>query len=240
MSRLLTFEEEPFELESTEGYYPTEEAGGDFEFSGEMGEAGEEEMEDVQAITGAPGVTGRRPHPLVHRHRTAKDHLLRALKALHKHVVRRGGLYHLTLPAGGIAALASRLQVPAKMVQQLLHSLKHRNAQLRAARALKAEMELEDGTCAGETKIESSWWGNTIYLNECHTKALISAIGAGTAGAEGCAAIIPHPVVKAACEALALVGDITGPALTAVDEAGGNQGILFYRPWVGPVVPWHQ
>lgn len=245
MNTTLNFEAEPFEMEAGAEEFGHEEAGGDFE-SYEATEDFEWESTPAQVAQTpmASPQSGQIQHAL-HRHRSRHAKLMKAIGALNKYVVKRNGVYHFTLPARGITEIASQLGVDPRMTSMLLQSLKKKNARLRAARVTQAELEVEAPGCAGRSAMASHWWGQQIWLDECQTKALISALKSGGGAGAVCVSLVPIPQVKIACGALALAG-ASGFAIEAIDNLGGNQGVIVYIPWLAlapmispvPALPW--
>jgi hypothetical protein len=178
------------------------------------------------------------------RHRALNTNFVKAIGALNRHVVKQGGIYRFTLPARSVNDAASRLRLPPNAVQLLLGSLKKKNARLRAARTTQTELELEAPVCAGQTSMKTYWWGQKIWLNACHTKTLISALKAGAAAGGGCAAgalasVVGTPV-GIACAVVGGISGVSAFVIEAIDNLGGNQGIIIYKPWLSGGWVWHQ
>jgi hypothetical protein len=176
--------------------------------------------------------------------RIAHAKLSQAVGAMGKHVTQRNGALHLAVQARNAQDAAVKLRINPRLFALLHNSLKRRNAQLRAKGRGKAELELEasSSSCPGRTEVNPRWWGMQIYLNECHTKALIEALKAGTGGAALCVAVAPAPHAKLACGVLAALGTVGAAAIAGIDSLGGNQGIVIskvFDPFTPPVV-WHQ
>jgi hypothetical protein len=241
MNATLNFEAEPFEMESGSEEFVHEEASGDYEFSEGAAEDFEQEPAPTQSTqqTKLPLQSGQIQQALHHRHATnAKS--VKTIAALSKYVVKRNGTYHFTLPARDVREVASKLGVDPRIASMLLKSLQKKNRRLRAAQVTQAELELEAPDCAGQSAVQSNWWGNQIWVNECGTKTLIKALQASGAAGGGCAAIVPEAHVKIACAAVGAISGISAYGIDAIDSSGGNQGIIVYQPWAGPPWVWHQ
>jgi len=176
--------------------------------------------------------------------RVAHAKLSKAVGAMGKHVTQRNGALRLALKARNAQDAAAKLRINPRLFVLLHNSMKRRNAQLRARGQGKAELELEASSspCPGRTEVSPSWWGIRIYLNECHTKALIDAISAGSGAAGICAAVAPAPQVRLVCGVLGGLGGIGAAVISRIDSLGGNRGIVIskvYVPFTPPVV-WHQ
>ena len=161
-----------------------------------------------------------------------------------KHVTRSNGALRLALTARNAQDAAAKLRIDPRLFVLLHNSMKRRNAQLRARGPGKAELELETSvsTCPGRTEVTPRWWGIRIWLNECHTKALVGALKGGSGTAALCVAVIPSPHAKAACAVLVALGTIGAAAIEGIDSLGGNRGIVIskvFDPFTPPVV-WHQ
>jgi hypothetical protein len=240
MNATLNFEAEPFEMESGAEEFGHEEAG-DYEFSEGAAEDFEQEPTLTQSTqqTKLPLQNGKIQQALHHRHAT-NTKFVKTIAALSKHVVKRNGTYHFTLPARDVREVASKLGVDPRMVSILLKSLQKKNTRLRAARVTQAELELEAPDCAGQSRIESNWWGNKIWLNECETKTLLDVLKTSGAAGGACAAIFPEGHVQAVCAIIGGISDLSVAGIEAIDNSGGNQGLIAYQPWVGPAWVWHQ
>src|SRR5262245_42341160 len=217
-----SFEEEFLPHESFEGY----------EFGSELGQ-------EVQAKT-------RAGQAAVQRHRNIHATMMKTIKAMAQHIKPSNGLLRIRIPARNLTEAASRLGVHPRLVANLLSSLRRRNERVQLGRTRVGELgelgemsesELETPTCRGSTTSVRKWWGIEVWLNECHTKALIATLGAGAVGGTTCAAISPPPTPPGiACAVVAGAAGISAGALTAVDAMGGDRGIIVYSPYVGP--PW--
>jgi GH25 family lysozyme M1 (1,4-beta-N-acetylmuramidase) len=242
MNTTLGFEAEPFEIEAGTEDFGHEEPRGDFEFYEGSAEDFEQGPVLAQSMQPAklPLQHSQTQHAL-HQHRHTHAKFSKGIGALNKYIVKRNGIYHFTLPVQNVTEAASKLGIDPRVASVLLKSLKKKNTRLRAARVTTAELELEDSGSAGQSDMETYWWGIQIWLNESQTQTLINALrttGAGTGAA--CAVVDPEPVTKAACAAVAGVATLSGIALQALDSLGGNQGIIIYWPYVGPTWAWHQ
>ena len=220
-----SFEDEFMPQESFEGY----------EFGAELGQEVQPNAPAQQAA--------------VQRHRNIHAIMMKTIRAMAQHIKPSNGLLRIRIPARNLTEAASRLGANPRIVANLLSSLRQRNARAQLRRTSLGELselgemsesELETPSCPGSTTINTKWWGLEIWLNECHTKALIGALGAGTAAGGACAALVPHPIVKAACAAAAGVAGVSAGVINSIDSLGGNRGIIIYRPHVGPVWAWHQ
>ncbi|WP_437565199.1 hypothetical protein [Sorangium sp. So ce542] len=97
--------------------------------------------------------------------------------------------------------------------------------------------------CKGRTGVEMHWWGGQVYLNECHTQALIGIMTGGAGGAGICAAITAYVGALPAalgCGVVAGVATLGVGAIIAIDGLGGNNGIIINYPLIGPVTANHQ
>ena len=180
----------------------------------------------------------------IQRLRGAHAKLSNAIGTMGKHVTQRDGALRLALKARNAQDAAAKLRINPRLFALLHNSMKRRNAQLRARGQGKAELELEASasSCPGRTEVSPAWWGIRIYLNECHTKALIDAISAGSGVAGICAAVAPAPQAKVACGVLSGLGGIGAAVISRIDSMGGNRGIVISKvsdPLTPPVV-WHQ
>jgi hypothetical protein len=240
---LADLEAEPFEIESTTDEFGQGETGGDFEYSEEADGEFEQEITAggaQQAGRAALSMQSGQVQQALQRRRAVNTNFVKAIGTLNKYVVKRDGVYRFNLPVRSVSEAASKLGLPPKMVQLLLGSLKHKNARLRAARVTQAELEIEAPSCAGRSALENFWWGRKVYLDECQSKSFIAALKGAAAGGGGCAALVPHPIVKAACAAFGALSGVSAYGLEAIDSAGGNQGLIIYWPWIGGGWAWHQ
>jgi hypothetical protein len=268
MNQTTELEEEPFEMESTPEWFGEEEAEGEFESSDEF--FGEFDHEDgtshctcpprptaarPSALTARPPSLGpRRPRPPlssrdlhqhIQRHPAHEANFNKAIAALNRYIVKRNGFYQFTLPARSVREVASKLGLAPEMVHLLLGSLKHRNARLRAARAVRElEMEMEEPTCAGKKGYNPEWYGLRVWWDECRTQKVINLLKSGAKigssvlceALKGSIAFGTDLVGKAAeeifglaCEELAeYLLENQNPAewLEQRDKEGGNQGVV--------------
>ena len=248
MREQFSFEEEDFEMdpeldessefgeefEDTESdsesdtYLELEEGEGEFdgEFFEETSQGGNNVQKKIQQL------------------RAAHAKLSMAVGAMGKHVTQSNGAHRLTLKARNTQDAAAKLKINPRLFALLHNSMQRRNAQLREGGRRKSELELEvsAGSCPGRTEVSPHWWGIRIYLNECHTKALLDAMAAGSGAAGLCAAVAPAPQVKVVCGVLSALGSIGAAVISRIDSAGGSRGIVIskvYDPYTPPVV-WHQ
>lgn len=248
MREQFNFEEEDFEMdpeldESTEFGEEQEDTefdlesdayselnGGEGEFNGEFAEETQQRGDNVQRK--------------IQQLRLAHVKLSKAVAAMGKHVTQSNGALGLALKARNAQHAAAQLRINPRLFLVLHNSIKRRNAQLRARGRGKTELELEasSSSCPGRTEVSPRWWGIRISLNECHTKALIDAIAAGSGVAGICAAVSPVPHVRVVCGVLGGLGGIGAAVISRIDSMGGNRGIVISKvadPLTPPVV-WHQ
>jgi hypothetical protein len=220
------------------------------EFEGEANlssQFGDEfELFDTELVEETPAVA---PHASqrIQQHRAAHAALTKAIGSMGRHVTRRDGRFGIRLPARNLSDAAAKLQAHPRVIQALLGSLRRRNALASSAQRRQGELDRETGAtaCPGRTAVTTHWWGVNVWLNECHTKALTSALTAGAGVGGLCAATFPVPQVKLACTVLGALGGIGAAVITGIDSFGGNKGIVIRKPWVTPpglppVVVWHQ
>ena len=211
---------------------------------------------------GAGEVSGRRPprgrgnaQQKVSQQRAALAKLRQAVEGMGRHIRKEGGRLRFKLPARNLADAAAKTRLDPRLVSALLKSLKKTNDRA-PMRKRQAELETEmdeammwqevSGACPGVTKVTTHWWGTSVYLNECHTKALLEAAKAGGGAAALCAAVVaPEAITKTVCLVAAGVITIGGAAIAGIDALGGNKGIIIRKPWVSPpglppIVIWHQ
>jgi hypothetical protein len=213
----------------------------------EMDEASVRVRAPRAAAAGAAGVQSR-----INQQRAALAQLKTAVEKVGRHVRRDGARLRFTLPVRTLRDASDRLGVNPTLVSALLKSLKKTNQRPLPVRR-EQETEFDEttmweevsGACPGTTKVTTHWWGVAFWLNECHTKALTEAAGAGTGAAALCTAVAPHPAAKMICGVAAAIIAIGGGAIKAIDALGGNKGIIIRKPWFSPpglppVVIWHQ
>jgi len=229
---------------------------GEFGGLGEFGGVGEFAMESSEAYpeigletaegaeVGVAAAAGRAALALssnlraqIQKHRDAHARLMRAVEAMKKHIAVRNGRLHFTLPARSAAEAAARLGIDPKLFSHLHRSIRHRNVRLARAVAMQgaaprrvtvsSEIQMEDGTCAGVTKSETVWWGLRLWLDECKTQSLVSALkGAGSASAVCAAAFGAEAAL-----ACGLIG-VSGVLVDSIDKWGGNQGVILSWTWL--------
>jgi hypothetical protein len=215
---------------------------------------GEQEQEQEQELgmprTFMPSTVDMQRH--IARHRALLERLRRGVQGVGRHVRKEGNRLRFTLPVKNLAELARRLGIDPRILLALLKSMQRTNQRLAAGRtAGELDPEMDEtwgevgGSCPGESKITTHWWGVAFWLNECQTQGLIKATQAGGAAALACARLIPDPRVKAVCQIAQYVIPIGGQVIGAIDRAGGSKGIVVRKPWitppgVPPVVIWHQ
>jgi hypothetical protein len=233
--------ESDFEMDFGEGEFEFE--GGDFEM-----EADDFELESPPAARrGAGAASDGNIKQAIARQRAAMTQLRQAIPRMARHIRKEGNRFRLVLPAKSLPEAAARLKVPAGTVRGMLQALKQANLRLgRGGRRGEIDMEEEvSGACPGETKVTTHWWGTKVFLNECHTKALVEALGGGMSAAAACAVAVPVPHVKAACAIAAPLLGVGAAAIKAIDALGGNRGIIIRRLWASippapSVIIWHQ
>jgi hypothetical protein len=250
MNDQFRFEAEEFEFDSEfedAGEFEGEEEDGGYEMEsegfGELGE-GEYEFEFADEKGGGGGGGGADVQRKIQQLRNAHATLSRAVGTMGKHVKRKGGAMRLAIRARNAQDAANQLRINPRLFNVLHNSLKRRNAQLRSGGRAGAALEMEASTtpCPGRTEVKPSWWGVQVWLNECHTKALIEALKAGTGAGALCVAVAPPPQVKLVCGVLAALGTVGAAAIAGIDSLGGNRGIVISKlsdPITPPVV-WHQ
>ena len=191
-------------------------------------------------------------HAAIERQRRRNAGFARAVRGLTPYVRRRGARLVLAIPTGSLRQVAARLGVKVRGVEILARSAALRPTRPAAAMARELAMEVGVSSCPGRSEATTHWWGAELWLNECQTKALL-ALPIGAAAAYGtCAAIVPPATpptlgVKAACAAAAGALTIGAGALKAIDDLGGNRGIVVKVSWAQLLVPvplpfyvWHQ
>jgi hypothetical protein len=196
-----------------------------------------------------------RPSPTALRRRVEQQRLahrkfLAAIRAVGPRVtLGKDGGFRLAVPARTATEAAAKLGIDAQTFQALFKSMRRRNAEMIARRSSQSELEdLESAaTCAGTTGVRSHWWGISVSLNECHTKALLDAMRAGSGVGTLCATVAPAPQVKVVCGALAALGGVGAAVISGIDSLGGNRGIVVSATWTSVVPPyfpppvvWHQ
>jgi hypothetical protein len=241
-----------------------EETGSDFEtdteaLDGELtdSEEGEEEYEEegeeefpARAVRRGGGGNVQMK---LNQQRAALAKLRGSVQSVGRHIRKDGARLRFTLPARTVTEAAGKLRLDPRTVSALLKSLKTTNQRLQSGRRGELDMEADEtmmwqevsGACPGTTKVSTHWWGVSIWLNECHTKTLVEAAGAGASAAALCAAVAPHPVAKGVCAVAAPIIGIGAGAIKAIDALGGNKGIIIRKPWISPlgvppIVIWHQ
>jgi hypothetical protein len=225
----------PFGFESFESEFMPQESFESYEFGAELGQEVQGNAPTQQAA--------------VQRHRNIHAIMMKTIRAMAQHIKPSNGLLRIRIPARNLTEAASRLGAHPRIIGNLLSSLRQRNARAQLKRTPSGELselgemseaELETPSCPGLTTINTKWWGQEIWLNECHTKNLLDAmkVGGGVAGV--CGLAVPHPVVNGACKAIAVAAGLSAAVIGAIDNQGGNRGVIIYRPSVGPVWAWHQ
>lgn len=196
---------------------------------------------DFEQETAPPGVAQK-----VSQQRAAMAQLRRALPRLGRYVRKDGKRFRLVMKAKSLGEAASRLGLPPATVKAMVQALKQGNLR-NASAAPRRELEMEEelANCPGVTRLTTHWWGNKLLLNECHTKALVEALGVGASAAGLCAATAPVPHAKVLCAVATPLLGIGAGAIKAIDALGGNRGVVIRRPWVAippapPVIIWHQ
>lgn len=244
MNEQFSFEEEDFEMDESSEFgeeFEDTEADPESDTYLELDESeGESDGEFAQETSRGGNSVQRKIQQL----RLAHTKLSNAIGTMGKHVSQGNGALRLTVKARNAQDAAARLRINPRLFALLHNAMKRRNAQLRARGQGKAELELEtsSSSCPGRTEVSPRWWGIRVYLNECHTKALIEALKAGTGSAALCVAVAPAPQAKVVCGVLAALGTVGAAAIGGIDSLGGNRGIVIskvYDPYTPPVV-WHQ
>jgi hypothetical protein len=213
------------------------------------------ETDETSAVRRGPRATAAGAASLqsrIARQRAALAQLKNAVERVGAHVRKDGARLRFTLPVRTVRDASSRLGLNPALVTALLKSMKKTNERpMPSRRELDTEMdeatmwEEVSGSCPGVTKVTTHWWGTALWLNECHTKSLTEAAGAGTGAAALCVAVAPHPAAKTICGIAAAIIAIGAGAIKAIDAMGGNKGIIIRKPWVvppglPPIVIWHQ
>lgn len=142
---------------------------------------------------------------------------------------------------------------------QLTEALAQTNARIRAGEIVASDVfpsSASDLTsavrsalqsCAGWTGVDDSWWGHTVYLNQCDTDQLIGLLQQGVGGAALCAAFVAP--ARVGCGIVVAIGEVGVGVLSAVHARGGYQGLYFV--FIGtpldapigvaaPIYFWHQ
>jgi hypothetical protein len=215
-----------------------------------------EQEQETEEVGGGRQGRGRGNSQLkVNQQRIALAKLRGAVQGMGRHIRKEGGRLRFKLAARNVADAAVKVKLDPRLVSALLKSLKKTNdrAPLRRRQAeLDTEMDETmmwqevSGACPGVTKLSTHWWGTSLYLNECHTKAVLEAAKIGGGAAAICTAVVaPEAITKTICAVAAGIITIGGAAIAGIDALGGNKGIVIRRPWVTPpglppVVIWHQ
>jgi hypothetical protein len=208
--------------------------------------------EEFAAPARRGGATGNVQQKLAQQ-RAALARLRSGVQTVGRYVRKDGGRLRFTLPARSVADASAKLRIDPRLVSSLLKSLQKTNQRAAAGVGRRNELDMEmdetwgevGGSCPGVTKATTHWWGIAIWLNECHTKALVEAAATGASGAALCAAVAPHPVAKGVCAVAAPIIGIGAGVIKAIDALGGNKGIIIRKPWITPpgiptIVIWHQ
>jgi hypothetical protein len=184
----------------------------------------------------------------IQAHRSAHLNLQRAIQATEKFITKKNGRIHFTLPIKNAADMANKLRIGHQAASKMLNSLKATNHKLHVGKInfsrIRVRTKLgssvnrmssinrEASGCAGKSAVETYWWGNKSWINDCDTRTVINVMKAG--GALG--TILPSLEAKA----VAAVTAAGGFTIDAINAQGGNLGIIVWSPWVGPPVIWHQ
>jgi hypothetical protein len=86
--------------------------------------------------------------------------------------------------------------------------------------------------------IDVHLWGATVCLDEENTKALLTALDAGSGISAVLAAIFPDLRGKVAFALGVAMLKLGGTLIKSVDEQGGAQGVCISFFWAGPVPGW--
>jgi hypothetical protein len=104
--------------------------------------------------------------------------------------------------------------------------MKRRNIQHTSRPSFNAEAGFESGRrCDGVSKIERYWWGIEIWLNDCDTGAMTTAMnGAAKVGAPACG--FAGPMAPLCGVLVAAIGFGYPALIDAVNRLGGSQGVI--------------
>ena len=186
--------------------------------------------------------------------RTTKDRFERAVLLMDQHVhAQKDGTFILD-------AAAQHLDIEPDVFSHLTASLQHGNTLARLGRAHPQSQSIsflrgpgggDPGNggsgggspappkkCAGQDVLLTYWWGTKCYADECITQAIeaLLAAGAGVIAIAGALSIIGAAPAGLAAGVLAL----DQAYIQFIDGIGGNNGVIFNQPWIGPGWVWHQ
>jgi hypothetical protein len=190
----------------------------------------------------------------IERHKLAHDRLMRAVTAMKRHMAVRNGRLAFTLPARTTQEAAAKLGISHDLFSHLHNSVKVRNAHLARRTsafgrpsAVQTEAELESGSefeaedCKGTTKLSTHWWGVQVWLNECDTKKVTSAMSVGSDAADICGKL-GKGEASLVCKALNVALKVYKTWIGYVDDGSGVKlnwtWLQLSNPamWTSPIV----
>lgn len=175
------------------------------------------------------------------KHKNAYARLMRAVEAMKKHVTVRDGRLHFFMPVRSAAEGAASLGIDHRLFNHLYNSLKirsrhyhrlHPRPPMGAGATVSREVQMEsDSSCAGVTKVETVWWGVRLWLDECKTQQLITALPIGSTALTPICSALGGAELAPICAVFGGLAAAEGPLIKWTDQSGGSQGVVLSWTW---------